>query len=364
MSAEAAAAPAPAVPASTTPEDDGLFKVFAGNLAFATSENDLKEIFSKAGTVVNAIVISRHNRSLGYGFISFATEDEAKKAVELLDKTEVAGRALNVEHVKPRAPGEKPATEKPPRAPRANRRKKSTTSEGDAAATDGAATATEGEKTEKGEKSEKPKRKFRNRRRSGAASGEEGAAARIDDAPAPEGAAGEEGAKAPKKTRKRRQPRRSSTAEGGEGAAAGTVSDAAGEKPARQRRPRARSQPTPADPNAPPAELSKTLLFVANLPFKVDDEKLAEIFKGFSVTSAKVITLRNGRSKGFGFVEVANEEEQQKVLNDLKNVQVEGRELVIRVAHASSELGRDGAAAAATPAAPAAAAPAAAAAAQ
>ncbi|KAI9013339.1 hypothetical protein BC832DRAFT_524323, partial [Gaertneriomyces semiglobifer] len=83
------------------------------------------------------------------------------------------------------------------------------------------------------------------------------------------------------------------------------------------------------------AETSKTTIFVANLPFKVTDEDLASIFKDYQVSNAHVVKVHSGRSKGFGFVTVANEEEQQKVLNELKNVVVDGRELVIKVALAS-----------------------------
>lgn len=93
-----------------------------------------------------------------------------------------------------------------------------------------------------------------------------------------------------------------------------------------------RGSRTPREPrdNTP----SKTTIFVANLPFKVTDEDLSSIFKDYNVSSAHVVKLRSGRSKGFGFVEVANEEEQQKVLSELKNVVVDGRELVIKVAMA------------------------------
>ncbi|POG62078.1 hypothetical protein GLOIN_2v1441507, partial [Rhizophagus irregularis DAOM 181602=DAOM 197198] len=79
-------------------------------------------------------------------------------------------------------------------------------------------------------------------------------------------------------------------------------------------------------------EPSKTHVFVANLPFSIDDEGLKEIFKDYNVTSAHVVHRRTGRSKGFGFVELANEEEQRKALEGLKNVESEGRVLVIKVA--------------------------------
>ncbi|CAG8437126.1 4212_t:CDS:2 [Diversispora eburnea] len=79
-------------------------------------------------------------------------------------------------------------------------------------------------------------------------------------------------------------------------------------------------------------EPSKTVVFVANLPFSIDNEGLKEIFKDYDVASAHVVRRRGGRSKGFGFVTLANEEEQKKALDGLKSAASEGRELVIKVA--------------------------------
>jgi RNA recognition motif-containing protein len=46
-------------------------------------------------------IIYRGTRSLGYGFVTFATCEEAEKAVAATDKTEIDGRAINVEIAKP-----------------------------------------------------------------------------------------------------------------------------------------------------------------------------------------------------------------------------------------------------------------------
>jgi RNA recognition motif-containing protein len=79
---------------------------------------------------------------------------------------------------------------------------------------------------------------------------------------------------------------------------------------------------------------SLTTLFVANLPFSLDDEEFAKIFKtaNLSYKTAHVVKKRSGRSKGFGFVEFDNESDQQKALTAINNKQVEGRELVVKVA--------------------------------
>jgi RNA recognition motif-containing protein len=86
-------------------------------------------------------------------------------------------------------------------------------------------------------------------------------------------------------------------------------------------------------------EPSKTVVFVANLPFSIDDDGLKDIFKDYNVSSAHVVRRRVGnRSKGFGFVELSDEEEQKKALEGLKDVQSEGRTLVIKVALSDQQV--------------------------
>jgi len=76
---------------------------------------------------------------------------------------------------------------------------------------------------------------------------------------------------------------------------------------------------------------STSTLFVANLPYGLDDTGLANIFNGLTVKTSHVIRRPNGRSKGFGFVEFESETDQQKGLAFEKKT-VDGRELVIKVA--------------------------------
>lgn len=75
-------------------------------------------------------------------------------------------------------------------------------------------------------------------------------------------------------------------------------------------------------------------LFVASLPFAVDDDQLAAIFKDAgTVTSAKVITDRDtNRSKGFGFVEMSSDAEAAEAIKMFDGKEVEGRTLVVREA--------------------------------
>jgi len=72
-------------------------KVFVGNLAYETTEEDLKSTFEKAGKVVDSTIVRRGNRSKGFGFVEFSTEEEAQKAVELFDKQDLNDRPINVQ---------------------------------------------------------------------------------------------------------------------------------------------------------------------------------------------------------------------------------------------------------------------------
>ena len=75
-------------------------------------------------------------------------------------------------------------------------------------------------------------------------------------------------------------------------------------------------------------------LFVGNLPYSMNDQRLSEVFAAVgTVVSAKVIADKfSGRSRGFGFVEMANDEEGKKAIETLHNSPVDGRPLVVNEA--------------------------------
>jgi len=107
------------------------------------------------------------------------------------------------------------------------------------------------------------------------------------------------------------------------------------ERPRRQRNRRGRG--TPGQKRVVTEESreeSKTTLFVANLPFSLDDEGFAKIITDISLKlkSAHVVKKRNGRSKGYGFVEFDTQDDQQKALTALNKKLVENRELSVKVA--------------------------------
>ncbi|MSR68326.1 RNA-binding protein [Candidatus Saccharibacteria bacterium] len=80
-------------------------------------------------------------------------------------------------------------------------------------------------------------------------------------------------------------------------------------------------------------------LFVGSLPWSVNDEQLAQMFaEAGTVDSARVITERDtGRSKGFGFVEMATDEEAKKAVETLNGKEIEGRAITVNEARPREE---------------------------
>jgi len=84
--------------------------------------------------------------------------------------------------------------------------------------------------------------------------------------------------------------------------------------------------------NAP--QVNNKKLYVGNLPYSTNQDELQNMFSPFGqVTSATIITDRmSGRSKGFGFVEFANEEDAAKATEALHGSDMGGRPLQVNVA--------------------------------
>ncbi len=78
-------------------------KLFVGNLPYKTTDTDLKDMFSKAGEVSEAVVIMDRERGLskGFGFVTFANDAEADSAVEMWNGKDIEGRALTVNEARP-----------------------------------------------------------------------------------------------------------------------------------------------------------------------------------------------------------------------------------------------------------------------
>ena len=80
-------------------------KLFVGSLAWATTDDSLKQFFSQAGTVVSARVITDRatGRSKGFGFVEMSSDEEAQKAIALAGQ-QLDGRAIVVNEARPMEP--------------------------------------------------------------------------------------------------------------------------------------------------------------------------------------------------------------------------------------------------------------------
>ncbi len=79
-------------------------------------------------------------------------------------------------------------------------------------------------------------------------------------------------------------------------------------------------------------------IYVGNLPFSIDEEGLKKLFSGYEVEEASLIKDKfSGRSKGFGFVTISDDEAAKKAVEELNGKDIEGRELKISEAKPMEE---------------------------
>jgi len=284
-----------------TPQEAPGFKVFVGNLAYSTTDDGLKAFFAPVQSdILSAQVILRGTRSAGYGFVSMATPEAAEKAVQLLDKQDLDGRQVIVEVAKPSDQKDKEKKERRAKRRPGRRGSKAVPGEITEAEANGEPAKEDATAAPGTDQASKPKKKKKKTLRKFKANAED------ENADAPAAAPAEAGAEeAPK-----RAPR--------------------------IRKPRAPRPPRPAGED-PAGEPSKTMLFVANLGFNIEDEGLAALFTdaGIVVNSARIVRRRWGqprKSKGYGFVDVGGEEEQQKAIAALEGKEVGGRTIAVKVA--------------------------------
>jgi cold-inducible RNA-binding protein len=79
-------------------------RLFVGSLSWNTTDDQLKDFFSSAGTVASAnVIVDRDtNRSKGFGFVEMSSDDEAKAAIADLNGKELDGRTIIVSEARPR----------------------------------------------------------------------------------------------------------------------------------------------------------------------------------------------------------------------------------------------------------------------
>ncbi len=78
-------------------------KLYIGSLSYDTTEDGLKEHFSKAGAVESAVIIKDKlsGRSKGFGFVEMASDEDATKAIEMFNEQDLDGRKLIVNEARP-----------------------------------------------------------------------------------------------------------------------------------------------------------------------------------------------------------------------------------------------------------------------
>ncbi|OTB08215.1 hypothetical protein M426DRAFT_19361 [Hypoxylon sp. CI-4A] len=272
-------------------------RLYIGNLAYATTEGELKEFFK--GYLVESVSIPKNprtDRPVGYAFVDLSTPTEAERAIGELSGKEILERKVSVQLARtPQPAGEK---------------------------TEG---ATNGEAGGESRRRASGRGRGRGRGRAGRAGRGGRAEGAKDDAPVTEG-----NTNGPADSEVLPLTDITNKADTDKG-------DKAKKGPARERRER-----------GPPADgiPSKNKVMVANLPYDLTEEKLKELFNEYEPSSAKIALRpiprfmikklqargepRKGR--GFGFVTLASEELQQKAVTEMNGKEIEGREIAVKVA--------------------------------
>jgi RNA recognition motif-containing protein len=236
----------------------------------------------------------RTERPVGYAFVDLSTPTEAERAIAELSGKEILDRKVSVQLArKPEAAGEK---------------------------ADGATSGGEGVSGGEGGR-RRPSGRGRGRGRGrGGRGGRNG-----------RGSRDEEGAEVP----------------AGEVLPLTDVTNQTSEKK-EEKTPAAKKEPRERRERGPPADgiPSKNKVMVANLPYDLSEEKLKELFAAYEPSSAKIalrpiprfmvkkLQARNEprKGRGFGFVTLASEEQQQKAVAEMNGKEIEGREIAVKVA--------------------------------
>ncbi|KAG2016684.1 hypothetical protein GB937_006163 [Aspergillus fischeri] len=297
-----APAPAQATDAAAVSADEGR-RLYIGNLAYATTEGELKEFFKNYKIESTSIPVNpRTNRPVGYAFVDLATAHEATAAIEELSGKEILQRKVSVQLARKPEPAEAKA-------------------EGAASGGEGAS-GTEGRKRAGG--------RARGRGRGRGRGGRFGRGGRNQQN-------GPATTEAPTNVPGQVDPL---TEVANEATNAGAVESA--KQAGKPRAPRPQKQRGPPEDGIP----SKTKVMVANLPYDLTEDKLKEIFADYQPVSAKIalrpiprfmikkLQARNERRKGrgFGFVTLGSEELQEKAVKEMNGKEIEGREIAVKVA--------------------------------
>ncbi|KAI5856284.1 hypothetical protein BZA05DRAFT_197248 [Tricharina praecox] len=285
-------------------------RLYIGNLAYSTTDEQLKEFFEGFSIESTSIPTNpRTGRAVGYAFVDLTTKEEADRAIEQLSGNEVQERKVSVQLA--RKPG---------------------------------AASTGTKKQHKQQEQQEP-------REEGAVANEEGG----------EGKRGRGGVRGRGRGRGGRAKRgtRGEAGSGDETAADGSnkiqplvestnvkTVDASGEEAHQDGNAasafKGKKKRGPPENGIP----SSTKIMVANLPYELSEDQLKELFKDYQPESAKIALRpiprymvrklqqrgepRKGR--GFGFVTLASEDMQKKAVEEMNGKVIEGREIAVKVA--------------------------------
>lgn len=79
-------------------------RLFVGGLPYSITDSQLNDMFAQIGAVVSATVITDRmtGRSMGFGFVEMGKDEDADKAIQTLNGTEIEGRKIAVNEARPR----------------------------------------------------------------------------------------------------------------------------------------------------------------------------------------------------------------------------------------------------------------------
>jgi RNA recognition motif-containing protein len=82
-----------------------------------------------------------------------------------------------------------------------------------------------------------------------------------------------------------------------------------------------------------------TKLYVGNLPYSTTQETLSDMFSSYGAVSSSVVIVdkMSGRSKGFGFVEMEDDDAAQTAISEMNGKEIDGRSIVVSVARPMTE---------------------------
>jgi len=298
-------------------------KVFVGNLAFPTTDQALAEAFQECGKVKSGVVITRGRRSLGYGFVEFEQADAAQIAVNTKNNTDLKGRTIKVEL----------ASDNPIRPERPSTSNPGPSASAPAGGVSGGVNPKNlGNATSSSEPASgvAPRRQRRiNRRR------------RVNNKP--QGERDNRDNNRDNRDNRDRDNNRENRDRDNNRDNRDRDNSEVKNNPARERdntggNNKRRRRRTNKSINNEDRVLSTTAVFVANLPFTVKDEDLKAYFKEFSPQSAHVVVTRNGRSRGYGFVDFNNEKDQQNSITAKNKQKFEEREITVTPSYKTQEI--------------------------